>query len=52
MKITARSPEAADAVIKELLVEPEGVAVETVDNQVVSERNPGNYSTPACLSTP
>ena len=37
VKITARSTEAADAVIKELLVEPEGVAVETVDNQVVSD---------------
>ncbi len=37
VKITARSTEAADAVIKELLVEPEGLAVETVDNQVVSD---------------
>ena len=37
VKITARSTEAADAVIKELLVGPEGVAVETVDNQVVSD---------------
>ncbi len=37
VKITAQSTEAADAVIKELLVEPEGLAVETVDNQVVSD---------------
>ena len=37
VKITARSAEAADAVIKDLLVEPEGVAVEVVDNQVVSD---------------
>ena len=37
VKITARSTEAADAVIKELLVEPEGVAVETVDNHVASD---------------
>ena len=36
-KITARSTEAADAVIKELLVEPEGVEVETVGNRVVSD---------------
>ncbi|MBI4220028.1 MAG: alpha-2-macroglobulin [Chloroflexi bacterium] len=36
LKVTARSPQAADAVIKELLVEPEGVSRETVDNAVLS----------------
>ena len=37
VRITARSTEAADAVVKDLLVEPEGVAVETVGNHVVSD---------------
>ena len=37
VKITARSTEAADAVIKELLVEPEGVEVEAVGNHVISD---------------
>ncbi len=32
VKITARSPKAADAVIKTIIVEPEGVARELVDN--------------------
>jgi CD109 antigen len=32
VKITARSTQAADAVVKTLIVEPEGVARETVDN--------------------
>ncbi len=36
VRITARSTEAADAVVKDLLVEPEGVEVETVGNHVVS----------------
>ena len=36
LKVSARSLEASDAVIKELLVEPEGVAREIVDNQVLS----------------
>ena len=36
LKITARSTAAADAVIKELLVEPEGVEREVVDNLVLS----------------
>ncbi len=36
IKIVARSAEAADAVIKNLLVEPEGVEVEGVENHVVS----------------
>ena len=36
IKIVARSTEAADAVIKNLLVEPEGVQVEVVENHVVS----------------
>lgn len=36
LKITARSKTAADAVIKELLVEPEGVPRERVDNLILS----------------
>jgi CD109 antigen len=36
LKVTARSREAADAVIKELLVEPEGVGREAVENHVLS----------------
>ena len=36
LKVTARSAAAADAVIKELLIRPEGVARETVDNLVLS----------------
>ena len=39
-KITARSTEAADAVIKTLLVQPEGVPREFVENLVLSENNP------------
>ena len=37
VKITARSAEAADAVIKNLLVEPEGIGTEIVENHVVSD---------------
>ena len=40
IKITARSTRMADAVIKDLLVEPEGIEVEIVDNQVISD---GHY---------
>jgi CD109 antigen len=36
VKITARSKEAADAVIKTLIVEPEGVARETVENLLLT----------------
>mgnify|MGYP005846936889 FL=1 len=36
LKVTARSPEAADAVIKDLIVEPEGVQRELVENLVLS----------------
>ena len=36
LKVTARSTAAADAVIKELLIRPEGVARETVENLVLS----------------
>ncbi|MCY3913295.1 MAG: MG2 domain-containing protein [Chloroflexi bacterium] len=35
LKVTARSRESADAVIRDLLVEPEGVRHETVDNRIV-----------------
>jgi CD109 antigen len=40
LKITARSPEAADAVVKTLLVQPEGVPREFVDNLIISEASP------------
>jgi CD109 antigen len=36
LKVTARSRNRADAVIKELLIEPEGVAREVVENYVVT----------------
>ena len=35
LKVTARSRESADAVIRDLLVEPEGVRHETVENRIV-----------------
>ena len=35
VKITARSPQSADAVVKTLIVEAEGVAKEIVDNIVL-----------------
>ncbi len=37
IKVSARSGEAADAVIETLLVEPEGVEEETVDNAILSD---------------
>ena len=40
LKLTARSTEAADAVIKTLLVQPEGVPREFVDNLILSAGNP------------
>ncbi len=39
LKITARSSQAADAVVKTLIVEPEGVAREDVQNLVLSAGN-------------
>ena len=45
IKITARSTEAADAVIKELLVEPEGVGVESVGNHVLSAGGSHEFGT-------
>ena len=45
IKITARSTEAADAVIKELLVEPEGVPVEDVGNRVLGAGENHEFST-------
>ncbi len=44
LKVTARSPRAADAVIKTLIVEPEGVAREVVDNLTISEGDPKTIS--------
>ena len=40
LKITAQGQEAADAVIKTIIIEPEGIAREIVDNLVLSE---GDY---------
>ena len=45
VKITARSTEAADAVIKELLVEPEGIEVEIVGNHVISDGHHHEFHT-------
>ena len=45
IQITARSTEAADAVIKELLVEPEGVPVEEVGNRVLGAGEKHEFST-------
>ncbi len=42
LEVSARSPEAADAVIKEMIVEPEGVPEELVENLVLT---PGNSHT-------
>ena len=36
LKVTARSEEAADAVVRELLVDPEGIGREIVENHIVS----------------
>ena len=36
LKVTARSRESADAVIRDLLVEPEGVRHEAVENRIIS----------------
>ncbi len=36
LKVTARSRESADAVIRNLLVEPEGVRHETVENRIIA----------------
>ncbi len=39
MKVTARSKEAADAIVKTLIVEPEGIAREIVDNLTLMAGN-------------
>ena len=51
VRITARSTEAADAVIKEILVEPEGIEVEIVGNHVLSDGHRQELSLP-CRRTP
>jgi CD109 antigen len=45
VKVTARSSQAADAVIKTLIVEPEGISREVVENLIISEENPTTVST-------
>jgi CD109 antigen len=40
LKVSARGPTAADALIKDLLVEPEGIAREEVENVVVASGTP------------
>ncbi len=47
IKITARSQESADAVIENLLVEPEGVAREFVDNAILADGNELEFDTAA-----
>ncbi len=47
LKVTARSSAAADAVIKPLFVEPEGISREVVDNKVLSAG--GTYSVDTTL---
>ena len=39
LEVSARSPDAADAVIKEMLVEPEGVPEELVENVILTPDN-------------
>jgi len=46
VKITARSKQAADAVIKTLIVEPEGVARELVENLILSAGSSEELVTP------
>ena len=43
IKVTARSSDSADAVIQTLLVEPEGVARESVDNAILYRRRPAQF---------
>ena len=43
LKVTARSGESADAVIKDLLVEPEGVRHETVENRIISAGDQADF---------
>ena len=43
LKVTARSRDSADAVIKDLLVEPEGVRHETVENRIISAGDSANF---------
>ena len=45
VQITARSTEAADAVIKTLVIEPEGVSREVVNNLNISEGDPETVTT-------
>ena len=47
LKVTARSRESADAVIEKLLVEPEGVARESVANAILSADDPLDFPVPA-----
>ena len=47
IQVTARSLDSADAVIKDLLVEPEGVAHETVDNAILSGGDDTRFATEA-----
>ena len=45
IKITARSTEAADALVKNLLVEPEGVEIEIVGNHMISDGHHNDFHT-------
>jgi CD109 antigen len=45
VKVTARSTQAADAVVKTIIIEPEGVARETVDNITLANGKTSDMST-------
>ena len=47
LKVTARSSGSADAVIKDLLVEPEGVRHETVENRIISAGDDADFDNAA-----
>ena len=47
LKVTARSRDEADAVIKDLLVEPEGVGHEVVENRIVSAGDEARFANAA-----
>ena len=47
LKVTARSRDSADAVIKDLLVEPEGVRHETVENRIIAAGDDADFDNAA-----
>ena len=47
LRVTARSRDSADAVIKDLVVEPEGVRHETVENRIISAGDDADFGNAA-----